>query len=143
MNVGELSPVLQLIRSLGEVRLLLDVEVIAPCHYEMLRCSLDRAIALVPVRSFYLHAILLILQHACEVLQEELLFPKLHTLFTHAIEDMKSKGPLKHSNTILGEARHPQFKADFRRTDGRDVEVQVRFLWIIFILVLIKFRLLT
>lgn len=53
------------------------------------------------------------------------MFPKMHTLLTHAVDDLVRKGPLKHSNTILGEARHPVFKRDFKRTDGRDAEHQV------------------
>ena len=52
---------------------------------------------------------------AAKVLEDELLFPKLHILLIHALEDLRGKGLLKHYNTILGKAKHPSFKEISRR----------------------------
>lgn len=68
---------------------------------------------------------LLLSQAAAEILRKDFAFPKMHTLLVHAIEDIRRKGPLRDSNTILGEAGHPIFKKDFAHTDGRDTDPQV------------------
>ena len=111
------------------IRLVLDADVTVQGHYEMVKESVEKTIMLVPVSSTSILCskayIFSRLKLAAEILEDDLQFPKLHILLTHALEDLRRKGPLKNCNTILGEAHHPTFKKDFKRTDGRQIEPQV------------------
>jgi hypothetical protein len=49
MRVGEINPVLQLIRSLAEIRLLLDMEVAIPAHFDLIKSLVAKSIDLIPV----------------------------------------------------------------------------------------------
>ncbi|KZS90436.1 hypothetical protein SISNIDRAFT_488320 [Sistotremastrum niveocremeum HHB9708] len=110
-NADEMHPVLLLIRNMSEARALLGVEVVTTEYLELASAKLLDLERSIPA--------------AAEVLKQDCAFPKMHILLTHAIEDIKRKGPLKHMNTIIGEHGHTMFKQDFKQSDGQNVELQI------------------
>jgi hypothetical protein len=45
-----MTPVLQMIRSLAEIRILLDIDFVTPAHHSMLKICIQQVLDLLPVR---------------------------------------------------------------------------------------------